>query len=166
MNYILVSACLLGVSCRFDGQQKAKTPVQELIGHEDFCLIPVCPEQWGGLPIPREPSERRGDKVVSRSGKDVSWNYRHGSEQVLGLAKLYGCKGAILKERSPSCGTGEIYDGTFTKTLIPGDGTTAELLKQHGISIVGESFVKEHGLEGVRAWIKGLEPMYGSVQEL
>ena len=106
---------------------------------ERYHLIPVCPEQLGGLPTPREPSERQGDAVRAKSGADVTAQYRRGAEQALHLARLYGCRAAVLKERSPSCGSGEIYDGTFSGCLTPGDGGPAALLTENGIAVYGES---------------------------
>ena len=102
-------------------------------------LIPVCPEQLGGLPTPRIPCERQGQRVVSKTGTDTTQQYQRGAQEALRLAKLFGCKAALMKERSPSCGCGQIYDGSFSKTLVGGDGVTAELLKQHGIAVFGES---------------------------
>ncbi len=134
---ILVSACLLGVSCRYDGTGEMREEVKELMEHHH--LIPVCPEILGGLKTPRCPAERRGDRVVTKDGEDVTESYRRGAEETLKLAKLFGCSGAILKERSPSCGCGKIYDGTFTKTLTEGDGVTAQLLKAQGIPVLGDS---------------------------
>ena len=106
MENLLISACLLGVQCRYDGGSKPVMPTVALM--EQYHLIPICPEQLGGLPTPREPSERRADAVVSRSGTDVTAQFRRGAEQALHLARLYGCKAAVLKERSPSCGSGEV----------------------------------------------------------
>ena len=137
MKTLLISACLLGVRCRYDGGSKPQPGVEELAGR--YRLIPVCPEQLGGLPTPREPSERRADAVVTKSGADVTAQFRRGAEQALHLARLYGCKAAVLKERSPSCGSGEVYDGTFSGRLTPGDGVTAALLKANGIAVYGES---------------------------
>ena len=134
---VLISACLLGLPCRYDGTGKLLEEVNGLLDRVTF--IPVCPEQLGGLPTPREPSERRADAVVSRSGADVTAQFRRGAEQALHLARLYGCKAAVLKERSPSCGSGEVYDGTFSGRLTPGDGVTAALLKANGIAVYGES---------------------------
>lgn len=139
MKKILVSACLLGLCCRYDGKGKTDDRVAKLLKREDICLIPVCPEQLGGMGTPRLPSERQGSRVVNSAGEDVTEYYERGAVQVLKIAELYGCKLAILKERSPSCGKGQIYDGTFSKTVIKGDGVTAELLKRHGIQVVGES---------------------------
>ena len=134
---LLISACLLGCACRYDGKSKPHPLAVELARRG--LAVPVCPEQLGGLPTPREPSERRADTVVSRSGADVTAQFRRGAEQALHLARLYGCKAAVLKERSPSCGSGEVYDGTFSGRLTPGDGVTAALLKANGIAVYGES---------------------------
>ena len=138
---MLVSACLLGCACRYDGQSKPHPLAQEL-AKRGFA-VPVCPEQLGGLTTPRLPSERRGEQVVMRDGRDVTAEYRRGAEEALRLAELYGCRAAVLKERSPSCGCGRIYDGTFTGTLRPGDGVTAEVLKASGIQVLGESEIEQ-----------------------
>ena len=142
---ILVSACLLGVRCRYDGKSKPHPAVERLM--EQHTLIPVCGEILGGLPTPRVSAERQGARVVTADGRDVTAAYRRGAEEVLRLAKLYGCKAAILKERSPSCGSGRIYDGTFTGTLTDGWGVTAELLRDHGICVIGESEAETWGEE-------------------
>ena len=134
---ILVSACLLGVSCRYDGKSKPHPAVLALQGQHQ--LIPVCGEIFGGLPTPRTPAERVGDRVLAEDGRDVTQEYHRGAEEVLALARRLDCKVALLKERSPSCGTGEIYDGSFTRTLTAGDGVTAELLRASGIAVFGES---------------------------
>lgn len=134
---ILVSACLLGISCRYDGESKPCEAVRELMKRHN--LIPFCPECYGGLPIPRLPSERVGERVLTKDGTDVTAQYRRGAVQSLQLAQLFGCEAALLKERSPSCGRGEIYDGSFSGRLVPGDGVTAELLMQNGIRVYGES---------------------------
>ena len=134
---LLISACLLGVCCRYDGASKPHPLAAELA--KRHILIPVCPEQMGGLPTPRPPSERQGDRVTSKTGADVTAQYRKGAEEALRLCRLFHCDGAVLKEKSPSCGSGRIYDGTFTGTLTAGDGTAAELLKAHGIPVYGES---------------------------
>ena len=133
---LLVSACLLGVCCRYDGASKAH-PLAERLA-EQHTLVPVCPEQLGGLPTPRPPAERRGGRVVTRSG-DVTEQYRRGAAEAVRLARLLRCDGAVLKEKSPSCGRGAIYDGTFTRTLTSGDGVTAEALLAAGIPVYGES---------------------------
>ena len=105
-------------------------------------LVPVCPEQLGGLPTPREPAERTEGGVVTKTGADVSAQFQRGAEQALHLARIFGCKKAVLKERSPSCGAGEIYDGSFTGARVPGDGVTAQLLKANGIAVFGESEIE------------------------
>lgn len=146
---ILVSACLLGVNCRYDGGNGRQESLIGLI--EKYNFIPVCPEQLGGLETPREPAEQivkavTGDhdeiRVVDRSGKDVTDSFIKGAEETLKLARLYDCKRAILKERSPSCGHGCIYDGTFSGTKVPGDGVTARLLEENGILVSGESSIE------------------------
>ena len=136
---ILVSACLLGCPCRYDGKSKPNDQVLALMAHHT--LIPVCPEQMGGLATPRPPAECQKGGVFTEAGTDVTVQYKRGAEEALRLAKLYGCACAILKERSPSCGSGEIYDGSFSRNLIAGDGVTAALLKANGIAVVGESEV-------------------------
>lgn len=144
---VLVSACLLGVSCRYDGRSKGHPLARELMAKHT--AIPVCPEQLGGLSTPRPPSERRCGGVFTREGTDVTTAYDRGAQEVLRLARLYGCTMAILKERSPACGSGKIYDGTFTKTLVDGYGVAAELLAKNGIRVLGESdleaFLRESG---------------------
>ena len=136
---ILVSACLLGVCCRYDGQSKAYPLMEELCRRHE--VVPICPEQLGGLPTPRTPSERQSDRVVSKTGVDVTVQYRRGAAEAVRLAKTLGCTVAILKERSPSCGSGTIYDGTFTGTLTEGYGMAAEALVEAGIHVIGESEV-------------------------
>ena len=140
---ILVSACLLGICCRYDGRGNPDDAVLSLLNRDDITLIPVCPEQLGGLSTPRIPSERRGERVVNRAGEDVTSQFIRGAEEALRIAKLYGCQVAVLKERSPSCGCGKVYDGTFSGKLTDGDGVTAELLRREGIKVYGESQVTE-----------------------
>lgn len=142
---ILVSACLLGLCCRYDGCAKPNEDVLALRGKHT--LIPVCPEQLGGLATPRPPAERKGERAVTKAGGDVTKEYVRGAEQALKLAKLLQCQAAVLKERSPSCGCGQIYDGSFSKTILPGDGVTAALLKANGIPVYGESRVQELPME-------------------
>lgn len=140
---VLVSACLLGVNCRYNGIPKEDTTVKELLNREDITLIPVCPEQLGGLPTPRTPSERKGECVVSSEGEDRTVAFVRGAEEALCLAKMYECEVALLKERSPSCGNKEVYDGSFTGTVVPGEGVTAELLRKNGVKVFGESELTE-----------------------
>lgn len=134
---ILVSACLLGVACRYDGKSKPVEAVVKLL--DKYNLIPFCPEIYGGLTTPRLPSEIVGDRVLHSNGTDVTAQYKKGAEEALRLAKLYNCKYAILKEKSPSCGKGKIYSGNFDRTLIDGDGITTRLLTENGIKVLGES---------------------------
>lgn len=136
---ILISACLIGVNCRYDGNSKTINEINQLL--QEYNLIPICPEQLGGLSTPREASELKDGKVITKSGLDVTEHFLKGAQEVLSLAKLYHCTAAILKERSPSCGSNQRYDGSFSGTLQPGDGLTAALLKQHNIRVIGESEV-------------------------
>lgn len=133
---LLVSACLLGCRCRYDGQSRYHPEIEAL--QDRHTLIPVCPEQLGGLSTPRPPSERRGDAVRTCDGADVTEAYRRGAEETLRLYVLLGCEGAVLKERSPACGSGEIYDGSFTGTLCDGYGVAAERLRDYGAPVYGE----------------------------
>lgn len=139
MENILISACLLGFECKYCGGSNKLTERQLAALRERFRLIPVCPETAGGLPTPRDPSEQLGDKVVSNQGRDVTEAYQKGAETALWLARRYGCKAALLKEKSPSCGSGQIYDGSFTGALVTGDGVAAEELKKEGLIVFGES---------------------------
>lgn len=138
---LLISACLLGTNCKYSGGNNY-TPLAEAL-KERFRLVPVCPETMGGLTSPREPAERAGDKVLSRSGEDWTAAFRLGAERALETALAQGITLAVLKERSPSCGCGAVYDGTFTGAVVRGDGVTAELLKAHGLRILGESRIGE-----------------------
>lgn len=135
---VLVSACLLGTACRYDGASKPNLDVLKLFENPDLHLIPVCPEQLGGLATPRKPAERNGKQVLCKDGTDVTAQYEKGAYETLALAKLYDCKYAILKAKSPSCGSKQIYDGTHSHTLIDGMGVTAELLKSQGIVVISE----------------------------
>lgn len=132
----LCSACLLGIRCRYDAKSTPNRKVVEL--SKKKLLIPVCPEQLGGLPTPRDPSERRGKKVITSSGKDVTKNFKLGAGQVLKIAKLLGIREAIFKQRSAACGCGKIYDGTFSGRVIRGDGITTALLKKNGIKVISK----------------------------
>ncbi len=135
---LLVSACLLGLRCRYDGQSKRMDGLERLLALP-VSLVPVCPEVFGGLPTPRMPAERQGERVRALDGRDVTENYRRGAEEALRLAQLLGARTALLKERSPSCGCGAIYDGSFTGALVPGRGVAAALLQESGIEVFGES---------------------------
>lgn len=138
---LLISACLLGCRCRYDGASKAQPLAAALA--ERYELVPVCPEQLGGLATPRPPAERRGDRVITETGADVTAQYRRGAEEALALYQMLGCDAAVLKERSPSCGHGQIYDGTFTGTVTCGDGVTSELLAQHRVPVYRETQILE-----------------------
>ena len=141
MKKLLVSACLLGIGCRYDGKSKGCDSVIAL--REKFDLVPVCPEILGGLPTPRIPAEISSDRVLRRDGENVTENYRKGAEATLAIARLTGAKVALLKERSPSCGKGKVYDGSFTSTLVDGDGVTVSLLERDGIRVYGESEIEK-----------------------
>lgn len=136
MAKILVSACLMGCECRYKGDSCRNEEILALA--EDHTLIAVCPEQLGGLPTPRYPAEIQGDKVINSAGIDVTAEYRKGAETACYLAKLNGVKVAIMKSKSPSCGHGLIYDGTFGGGKIPGSGVTAALLEANGIQVFTE----------------------------
>ena len=133
---ILISACLLGCRCRYDGGSKPHPVTEELMKRHE--LVPVCPEQLGGLPTPRPPAERIGDRVVTKTGVDVTEQYCRGAEETVRLCRQLGCQAAVLKERSPSCGSYEIYDGTFTGVRIPGEGVCAQLLRENGVRVIDE----------------------------
>ncbi len=139
---LLVSACLLGVACRYDGQSRPLDAGLLERLRDRYALIPVCPEQLGGLPTPRLPAERRGGGVYTGSGGDVTAQYLRGAAETAHIAAFFGCEKALLKQRSPSCGSGEVYDGSFTGTLRPGGGVAAEALKAAGIAVFGESEIE------------------------
>lgn len=134
---LLVSACLIGENCKYNGGNNSNENVIGLGEYFDF--VPICPECFGGLPIPRAPSEIVGDRVLSKDGEDRTAEFKDGAEKSLYVANECNCTVAVLKERSPSCGFGKIYDGTFTGTLVKGNGFTADLLYNNGIRIFGES---------------------------
>lgn len=138
---LLVSACLLGVNCKYSGGNNYCPQAVALQG--EHMLIPVCPEQLGGLATPRAPAERIGERVMTEDGKDVTAQYEKGAAETLRLAKRLGAEGAVLKARSPSCGCGQIYDGTFSHTVVPGDGVTAALLKKEGYPVCTEMELAE-----------------------
>ena len=133
---ILCSACLLGIKSRYDNKTKPNKKVIRLSKKE--ILIPVCPEILGGLPTPRERAEQKGKRVITISGRDVTKYFESGAKEVLKICKIFGIKKVILKQRSPSCGCGQIYDGTFSGRIIKGDGITASLLKKNKIKVISE----------------------------
>jgi uncharacterized protein YbbK (DUF523 family) len=144
---ILVSACLVGVDCKYNGGNNNNDNVLEYI--KDKSYIIVCPEQLGGLPTPRIPSEivngegidviNEKARVMNKEGKDVSSNFIKGAYETLKIAKLYNCKKAILKSKSPSCGNKHIYDGSFEGNIKNGMGVTASILTKEGIKVVNEN---------------------------
>ena len=141
---ILVSACLLGLDCRYDGGDNKIEELLEFLSDKNY--LPVCPEQMGGLTTPRDPAEitvASERKVVTSSGEDVTSQFLKGANETLKLKNLTGASYAILKARSPSCGSKQIYDGSFTKVLIQGQGLTSELLRQHDVKVYNENNYKE-----------------------
>ena len=141
---ILVSACLLGTACRYDGRSKADAAVTALLARHT--LIPVCPEVDGGLPTPRPPAELQSDgRVVNREGEDVTAQYQAGAELAAELAQAHGCTVAVLKAKSPSCGGRQVYDGSFSKRLIPGQGCAASRLAEMGVKLLDETNWRELG---------------------
>ena len=133
---ILVSACLLGVCCRYDSKSKPCQAVLDLAKKHE--LIPVCPEQLGGLATPRPPAEIQGEYVRKADGGDVTAQYTKGALEAARLYELLDCDLAILKSRSPSCGLGEIYDGSFSGRLTAGNGVTAGLFRKKGINVISD----------------------------
>ena len=137
MKNILISACLYGEKCRYDGRDNLAERLCEL---EKLCrLIPVCPEVSGGLETPRSPAEIVGSRVVTSGGRDVTEEYEKGARATLDTALKCGCTIALMKAKSPSCGSGKIYDGSFSKTLTDGNGITVRLLLQNGIRVFDET---------------------------
>ncbi len=133
---ILISACLAGVNCKYDGGNNSNNKIIELIKNGNAILI--CPEQLGGLKTPRTSAERLENQVLTKDNQDVTEEYFKGANEVLEIAKKFNIKKAILKSRSPSCGKNKIYDGTFSHTLTNRDGVTAELLRKNGIEVITE----------------------------
>ena len=133
---ILVSACLLGENCKYSGGNNLAEGLAEAVCAAGMTIVPVCPECMGGLPTPRVPAERLGDRVINKIGEDVTGQFLKGAEMALEAAREHGCRAAILKKNSPSCGCGTVYDGTFTGRLIPGMGLFAEALTKAGIAVL------------------------------
>lgn len=132
----IVSACLAGIKCRWDGEARPCKKVIELVKSGE--AIPICPEQLGGLTTPRIPSEQKGNKFFDKNGKDVTEQFEKGAREALAVAKLYNCNEAILKSKSPSCGSCKIYDGSFSGELTEGDGSFAKILKENNIRVFTE----------------------------
>lgn len=146
---LLVSACLLGMACRYDARKKEGkfgkegVTLEEILPRlcERYELVPYCPEIYGGLPTPRVPAERIRDRVITREGTDVTEQYRRGADGARMLCRTLGIRRALLKAKSPACGVGKIYDGTHSGTLTDGDGVCAEALLSDGILVVNEENV-------------------------
>lgn len=143
---MIVSACLAGCKCRYDGAAKTDPRIVELV--EKGLAIPVCPEQLGGLSTPRSPCEIQNGtgadvlagraKVLSKDGRDVTEQFLKGAQETLRICRMAGAARAVLKANSPSCGSGAIYDGTFSGSKREGDGVTAALLRESGIQVLSE----------------------------
>jgi uncharacterized protein YbbK (DUF523 family) len=144
---ILVSACLLGINCTYRGDSNLHPAVMPLLSR--FTIIPICPEQLGGLCTPRTAAEIQSEKVIMKDGTDVTLHFARGAAETLRLAELYGCKLAILKQRSPSCGNGTIYDGSHQGRQIRGDGITTRRLREAGLAILSEE-----DLDTIKAGLK------------
>jgi len=132
----IVSACLAGINCRWDGKSKPCKAVIDMV--RDGRAIPVCPEQLGGLETPRIPAERVNNHVLRKNEEDVTEQFIRGANEALRIAKTAGCEQAVLKANSPSCGFGRTYDGTFSGTLTGRDGITGELFRKNGITVITE----------------------------
>jgi uncharacterized protein YbbK (DUF523 family) len=133
---ILMSACLAGIDCKYNGGNNGIPQLKEL--YEKGEAVLVCPEVMGGLPTPRLSSEIRGNKVYNTAGEDVTGNFVKGAEEALRIARENGCTLAVLKANSPSCGAGQIYDGTFSHTKVQGDGIFAAMCRKEGIACLTE----------------------------
>ena len=134
---ILVSSCLCGVNCKYNGGNNENKKVVQLM--DKHTVIGVCPEVLGGLLTPRTPSEIKGGKVITKDGEDVTEAFYRGAKAALEEAQKYSVDLAILKANSPSCGCGKIYDGTFSRTLVSGDGVFAKMLKENNIRVLTEN---------------------------
>ncbi|MBW4829332.1 MAG: DUF523 domain-containing protein [Clostridiaceae bacterium] len=137
----IVSACLAGIKCRYDGKDNENNDIIKLV--KEGKAIPVCPEVLGRLPIPRIPCEIIEDKsgklkIINKEGKDCTLEFLQGAQKALAIAEVVGADTAILKSKSPSCGCGKIYDGKFNGKLVDGDGITTRLFKENGIKVYTE----------------------------
>lgn len=133
---VLISACLIGENCRYDGKSKKVAEILDLAKYYD--LIPICPEVSGGLKVPRSPSEIQGNKVMMKNGRDVTGNYHDGAYWAYSICSLYHIKLAILKEKSPSCGVHYVHNGKFDGGLVEGMGITSQKLSSHGVKVINE----------------------------
>ena len=138
---IFVSACLLGENCKYSGGNNRNEAVISFLNDKEY--LAVCPERAGGLPSPRPPAEIRDGRVIDKEGKDVTAEFLLGAEKTLALAKKHRPELCILKANSPSCGCGEIYDGTFSGRKISGNGKTVDLLLKNGFSVITEKQIKK-----------------------
>lgn len=138
---ILVSACLLGVDCKYNGKNNLNLEVLEFLKDKEYML--VCPEQLGGLMTPRKPAEIKEDKVINNEGLDVTKEFEKGAKETLKIKEMINARFAILKEGSPSCGSGKIYNGMFEGKKIKGKGITAKLLEENGVKVCSEENFKE-----------------------
>lgn len=133
METILVSACLLGDNVKYNGGNNYDERIEKL--KEYYDIVPICPEVFGGLSTPRVPSEIKGDSIINKEGKDVTYEFNRGAHKVINIVNFCHCKKAILMDRSPSCGVNKVYNGKFNGTLVDGMGYTARLLKDKGIEL-------------------------------
>lgn len=143
----LISACLCGINCKYNGKNNYNPLFEDMLKRQE--LIPICPEEMGGLSTPRSPCEIWGGtgeqvlageaRVISIEGHDLTSAFLKGAEEVLKVAIDLGINEAIFQSRSPSCGCGQIYDGTFSSQLIKGDGVATALLRRHGITVTNEA---------------------------
>ncbi|MFW6209719.1 MAG: DUF523 domain-containing protein [Spirochaetota bacterium] len=150
MDLLLVSACLAGINCRYDGGNSENEYVRSLV--EAGRALPVCPEVLGGLPTPRVSCEivtdpRGSKRIMSKDGRDFTGQFAAGAEKTLQIARLIGAKQAVLQSRSPSCGYGYVYDGQFNGTFRQGNGLTAELLLRNGIEVLCVDELPPHSKE-------------------
>lgn len=140
---ILVSACLAGVKCRYDGESNKNQSIVDLV--KSGRAIAVCPELLGGLDTPRDFCElNSSNRVITYKGEDITDFYTRGAYKTLEIAKIVNAEIAILQQRSPSCGCGKIYDGSFSRKLINGDGCTAKLLKENGVIVCNDENFNEY----------------------
>ena len=145
---LIVSKCLAGVPCRYDGRDNLVPEIRALVERGE--AVAVCPEVLGGLPTPRAPSELQSDgRVLSKQGEDVTAQFVSGAARAMALCRAHGCTGAILKARSPSCGKGVVYDGSFTGTRVPGSGVFAQMLLDAGIPVMTEEEYRSGGEGGL-----------------
>ncbi len=140
MEKILISACLIGDKCKYNGGDNKNPLIEKLL--EQYELIPFCPEVEGGLKTPRDPAEIIGERVKTESGRDVSFQYNRGADLASNICLYLDIKVAILKETSPSCGVNEIYDGTFSRRKIKGQGITTKRLRQMGVRVISENDIE------------------------